>query len=142
MFRKLKATDYHKGYLELLSQLTKCDKDTITYEAFTKKLELIESSGIYIVVIELKDRIIATGTLVLEHKFIHGLSAVGHIEDIVVDSSYRGQGFGVKIIEHLVAKSKEQLCYKVILDCSNDNIGFYEKCGFIVKGVQMSMYHE
>lgn len=141
MFRKLRTTDYYKGYLELLSQLTSCDKETITYEAFTKKLELIEMSGIYIAVIELEDKIIATGTLVIEHKFIHGLSSVGHIEDIVVDSSYRGKGFGIKIIEHLVNKSKECLCYKVILDCNDNNVDFYKKCGFSVKGVQMSIYH-
>ena len=32
-------------------------------------------------------------------------------------------------------------CYKAILDCSEANIPFYEKCGFDKKGIQMSVTH-
>jgi len=31
-------------------------------------------------------------------------------------------------------------CYKVILDCAEKNIGFYEKCGFKRKEVTMAWY--
>lgn len=31
-------------------------------------------------------------------------------------------------------------CYKVILDCSEDNVRFYERCGFVRKEVQMAAY--
>ena len=31
-------------------------------------------------------------------------------------------------------------CYKVILDCDDSNVGFYEKCGYSRKGAQMAMY--
>ena len=34
----------------------------------------------------------------VEHKFIHGGRSVGHIEDIVVDSSTRGSGLGKLMI--------------------------------------------
>ena len=40
----------------------------------------------------------ACGTLMVEHKFIHGGRSVGHIEDIVVDSSTRGSGLGKLMI--------------------------------------------
>ena len=33
--------------------------------------------------------------------------------------------------------AKQNGCYKVILDCSESNVGFYEKCGFDNKGYQM-----
>jgi glucosamine-phosphate N-acetyltransferase len=33
-------------------------------------------------------------------------------------------------------------CYKVILDCSEKNVPFYEKCGFTVKEKQMVVYFE
>jgi glucosamine-phosphate N-acetyltransferase len=31
-------------------------------------------------------------------------------------------------------------CYKVILDCAEHNVKFYEKCGFLRKELQMAMY--
>ena len=31
-------------------------------------------------------------------------------------------------------------CYKIILDCSDKNVAFYQKCGYIRKGAQMAMY--
>jgi glucosamine-phosphate N-acetyltransferase len=45
---------------------------------------------------EEKGRIIAAGTLLLEHKFIRGCGTAGHIEDVVVDSSYRGLRLGAR----------------------------------------------
>ena len=31
-------------------------------------------------------------------------------------------------------------CYKVMLDCSRDNVDFYKRCGFKEKEVQMAIY--
>lgn len=31
---------------------------------------------------------------------------------------------------------------QVILDCSQANSGFYERCGLVVKGVQMAKYFD
>lgn len=36
--------------------------------------------------------------------------------------------------------AKEIGCYKVILDCSEGNVGFYERCGLVRKEVQMVKY--
>ena len=44
------------------------------------------------------------------------------------------------MIKVLTSLSWDQGCYKVILDCSADNQGFYEKCGYEYKGVQMAYY--
>lgn len=41
------------------------------------------------------------------------------------------------MIEALLDASKAQGCYKVILDCSEANAPFYEKCGLTRKEVQM-----
>ena len=35
------------------------------------------------------------------------------------------------------AALQEAGCYKVILDCSEENVPFYEKCGLTKKEVQM-----
>ena len=66
---------------------------------------------------------------------------LGHIEDIVVDTKYRGMGLGKKIITHLTERAKELECYKIILDCAEKNTEFYQKCGFSIKGIQMSIYY-
>jgi GNAT superfamily N-acetyltransferase len=87
-----------------------------------------------------QDQIIGLGTIFIEHKIIHGLGKVAHIEDIVTDSKFRGQGLGAQIINHLVQQAKIAKCYKVILDCAEHNVGFYTKCGFEQKGVQMVKY--
>ena len=93
-----------------------------------------------VVVVNDHDRIIATGSILIEPKFIRGGMPCAHIEDIVVDNSVRGGNVGKKLINHLVQHAKDRGCYKVILDCSEHNIGFYNKCGFDKGGQQMSIY--
>ena len=46
----------------------------------------------YILVIEdlASKRVIGAGSLIIERKFIRDLGLCGHIEDIVVDATYRG----------------------------------------------------
>lgn len=46
-----------------------------------------------------------------------------------------------RLIEALVDAAAQQGCYKVILDCSEANQAFYEKCGLIRKEVQMVSQH-
>lgn len=69
-------------------------------------------------------------------------SKVGHIEDIVVDTTQRGQNLGKRIVEKLRDIGGKSGCYKVILDCNENLVGFYEKCGFTKKAVQMAWYKE
>jgi len=44
------------------------------------------------------------------------------------------------IINKLTEYAKEQECYKVILDCAEKNVKFYEKCGYESKGILMAIY--
>lgn len=95
-----------------------------------------------VVVIEDLDKkaIIATATLFIEQKFIRNCGKCGHIEDVVVDTSYRGLRLGKRVIEALMQAAEAAGCYKIILDCSEDNVPFYEKCGLTKKEVQMVKY--
>ena len=50
----------------------------------------------YVIVIEdvVAKTIAATGAIFLERKFLRAGALAGHIEDIVVNKSYRGKDFG------------------------------------------------
>ncbi|KAF9429414.1 Glucosamine-phosphate N-acetyltransferase-like protein [Entomortierella beljakovae] len=87
-----------------------------------------------------RGKIVAAGTVFVERKFIHELGLVGHIEDIAVSADQQGKKLGLRIIETLKAIGQQAGCYKVILDCSEKNVPFYEKCGFERKGVEMGWY--
>lgn len=133
----LKKEDYYCGFLQLLEQLTKVESDLITYNEFSEQFDNMQS---HVFVIKNNDIIIGTASVIIEPKFIHRLSNVGHIEDVVIDNSYRGNGFGKKLISHCINYCKDNGCYKVILNCNTNNIPFYEKCGLTTKNVEMSMY--
>ncbi|SCV00996.1 LAMI_0G08658g1_1 [Lachancea mirantina] len=84
------------------------------------------------------DRAVATGTVLIEKKIIHCGGLVGHIEDIAVSRDQQGKSLGRMMIEHLTTYAHDLGCYKVILDCSDENVGFYKRCGYLKAGVEMS----
>ena len=139
IIEKLSKSDYYCGYLDLLEQLTVVNAEDITYDTFCEQYDAINAE-IYIIRDINENKIIASGSILIEKKFIHKLSSIGHIEDIVVDSNFRGLGLGKQLLNHLSSISKERGCYKVILNCSEKNIKFYEKCGFAIKEFEMAKY--
>lgn len=140
--RKLEITDKNKGFMELLQQLTVCD--AVSDKEFQNRFEELESYGDDHVLCVIEDtnssKIVATGSVFIEKKFIRNCGKVGHIEDVVVDSSTRGMQLGKKVVGFLADHARNTGCYKVILDCSGDNKMFYEKCGFKEKEIQMVKY--
>ena len=134
LLRPLQKADYASGFTALLSQLTQIGD--YTKDKFEKQFDAMKAApGVYfIVVIEDtragSEKIVATATLVVERKFIHGAASRGRIEDVVVDGKYRGLYLGSVLVELLTALSKQLGCYKTTLDCKPDKIQFYEKYGF------------
>ncbi|KAF9580171.1 Glucosamine-phosphate N-acetyltransferase-like protein, partial [Lunasporangiospora selenospora] len=99
LMRPLEITDYHKGFYDCLAGLTVVGK--VSEESFRSTFEKMcqGGGGVYhIVVIEdlAASRIVATGTLVVEQKFLRSCGKAGHIEDIVVHDSQRGKKFGIR----------------------------------------------
>ncbi len=86
-------------------------------------------------------RVVACGTLVIEHKFIHACGQLAHIEDIVVCSSVRSQGLGRLLIQQLKHLAFKHGSYKITLDCDVENEPFYGKSDFACKGLQMCIYY-
>ncbi|KAK9689629.1 hypothetical protein RND81_09G072200 [Saponaria officinalis] len=142
--RRLEITDKSKGFIELLRQLTVCD--SVSDTEFKDRFRELAAEGDNHVICVVEDsntgRIIATGSVFIEKKFIRNCGKVGHIEDVVVDTSARGLNLGKKVIEFLTAHAQSMGCYKVILDCSAQNRAFYEKCGFSEKEIQMVKYFD
>jgi len=126
----LKSDDLEE-YMALMFEFSNYKKD-ITVEYFK---EYIQRPDIKIVVIRL-DKIIGAGTIFKLEK-MHN-NPVGQIEDVIISENYRGHGLGKEIINALVKIGLEEFkCYKVILNCLDKNIKFYQKCGFNISGSQM-----
>lgn len=139
--RPLAASDYRRGHLDVLTVLTSVGDPGEA--AWVERYKQLVSAGIYfiaVIVARETDRIVATGTVFLEPKFIRTLATAGHIEDIAVDASTQGKGVGKALIAALTAVGKARGAYKILLDCSEDNVPFYTKCGYERKGVEMARY--
>ena len=141
LIRPINRPDIGENYFRLLGQLTHVDLEKISEQQTSgfynslgqhHQLHVIEDCS--------TGAIVATGTIFVEQKLLRNYGRVGHIEDIVVDEEYRGYGLGKIMIEYLTNIGKELECYKCILDCDDKNMTFYEKCGYIRKGVEMSKY--
>ncbi|KAJ6015248.1 Glucosamine 6-phosphate N-acetyltransferase [Penicillium herquei] len=140
--RPLRRSDYQRGYLDVLRVLTTVGE--ISEEQWNKRYEWISSRNdeyYMLVVCDGADRIVGTGSLIVERKFIHELGMVGHIEDIAVESGQQGKKLGLRIIQALDFVAAQVGCYKSILDCSEANEGFYVKCGFKRAGLEMAHYY-
>ncbi|POW00774.1 hypothetical protein PSHT_12867, partial [Puccinia striiformis] len=146
--RPLSKTDYQRDHLKLLAGLTSApDTGLADYQARFELLRNVNKATpdrpsycLICIVRKSDDKLVASGTLLLEHKFLRACGSVGHIEDIVVDPEVRGKNLGKQIITALTQTSERLGAYKTILDCNKDNIPFYEKCGFQHKEYEMVRY--
>lgn len=138
--RRVEKQDY-KGVCEALNALTtvgevsKAQFDA-TVDHWNHSLVLPNLLQYHPYVILKDNQVAATGMLLIERKLIHGCGLVGHIEDIAVSPQHQGKQLGRALIDHLTSLGLAH-CYKVILDCDESNVKFYEKCGYSKAGVEM-----
>jgi glucosamine-phosphate N-acetyltransferase len=85
--------------------------------------------------------IIGTTTLLVEPKFIFGGGRVAHIEDVAVRAGYQRKGIGFKLVNYATEQAAIMQCVRTVLDCSNENIPFYEKIGYSYHGNSMKIQH-
>lgn len=143
--RPLERTDFSKGYLSLLSQLTKVGEyGEQTFNAQFNRMKAMPGTH-YVLVVEdpgspvgsrngFKGRVIASATLVVECKFIHGAAMRGRIEDVVVDEDYRGMHLASLLLETQRLLAQALGCYKLTLDCKEPMSGYYAKFGYENEG--------
>jgi len=133
--------DFDKGFFELINYFTRhLKKDS--KELAQKNIHLFNNDFIKTLVVEYNNKIIGTVKIFLETKIHNNLRKVGHIEDFIIDEKYRKAGLGSHLLRKLVEIGRENDCYKIILECSQDTAYFYEKAGFVKKGTEMTLYYD
>jgi len=138
IIRSLEEEDFDKGFLEVLEHLTTVGD--VSREEFEQQWRGVMYNIDHCVYVAEKDgQVVGAATLLVERKFIHKCGLVGHVEDVVTDKQYEGQGIGGALVRQLIDIAKRKGCYKVILDCADELIPFYEKFGFQRKENQMRL---
>ena len=105
-------------------------------EPFDTKATLAQASGILLdknivcMVIQDGSKIVGMATLYTFQKFG---KRVGHVEDVVVDSAYRGQGLGEKIMLAVIDAARTKKMTSIDLTSNPARIAankLYQKIGF------------
>jgi glucosamine-phosphate N-acetyltransferase len=138
--REIELGDLKNGYFSTLKNLS----DLGNVEGNREKAEQILNNinanplhRIFVAIDKQTAEVIGATTLLVEQKFIHGGGKAGHIEDVVTRKGFEGLGIGSALISHALHFARTVGCYKVVLDCSDSNIRFYQKAGFRVHETSM-----
>lgn len=97
VIRRLQISDYDKGFPAILKELTVVGD--ISRERFEQRFALNEKNENHVTLVgedTVDGKIVCTGSLIFESKYIRECGIVGHIEDVAVDSSYRGLRLGAR----------------------------------------------
>jgi N-acetylglutamate synthase-like GNAT family acetyltransferase len=117
-----------KEIFDLLKQVWFLDN----FDQFKDNIkDFIQLNKREIYIIKDDNKILGTTTLHYQPKLIRNGCIAGLIEEVVVDENSRGKKIGEKLVKYVTKKAIENGCYKVILSCFPERIGFYERCGFI-----------
>lgn len=119
-----------------------CDIYTDAFEGKTlpstrQWWNILDDKNIHYFVAEEYGEVVGAASLITINKLIRGGNRVGIIEDVAVSKYAGSRGIGSMLIERLKELAIEKGCYKTILNCSEENVEFYKKCGFYQKEVQM-----
>jgi GNAT superfamily N-acetyltransferase len=109
----------------LIKQMSRTPK--LMDEAHLRRV--LANPGSFLVAMD-GDRIVGCGQLCVE---VLPSKVKGWLEDVVVDSEYRGQGIAGKIIEMAVSEARNQGCKHINLTSGADREsahGLYERMGF------------
>jgi len=119
----------------LLSQLFSIEQD---FQADSERQSsglrlLLESTGSAVFVAESSGRVVGMATVQILVSTAEG-GAVGLVEDVVVDDSQRGQGFGGLLLRYLEDWARERglLRLQLLADKTNQPaLAFYEHLGWM-----------
>ena len=134
----------NESYLKLLSHLT--ESPPLENDVFLQQINKIynNNSKIFIKYFNIPSNenftIIGSVTCFLEPKIIRNARFSAHIEDVVVHKDFRNKGIANYLIKQAIEYANQNNCYKIILDCDEKLIPFYNKFGFFEKGRYLTLY--
>jgi len=118
----------------LLGQLRKDDPT----ESQLEDLQTVLASDMHdLLVVKDGEKIIGMGTLYTMQKL--GKRS-GHVEDVVVDGAYRGQGLGEKLMQEIIATARAKGIQNLYLTSRPIRVAahaLYQKIGFKKKDTQV-----
>lgn len=76
------------------------------------------------------EKIVGTAMMHLQHKLSYHCGTAAHLEDVVIDKDYRGNGAGKALVQAAIKAAKDKDAYKVMLTCYEKTSHYYEKFGF------------
>ena len=137
--RDVEENDLENGFLETVNHLRSVGNLTIEKaKSILKKIKNNPDHKIFVAVNN-EGKVVGTTTLLIEPKFIYEGGLAAHLEDVVTHEKFRNKGIATALMKKAIEVAKQAGCYKVILDCSEDNCAFYEKLGFKKHEVEMRL---
>lgn len=138
-FRLLYPSQVTREILNILSVLTDTQELSIKESQIILYNQMKNNHFTYVGYLE--ETPICIGSYIVLDKLGHNGGVSALIEDVAVHPKYQDKGYGKQLIGHL----KEQILkidkiYKIFLNCSDKNVLFYEKNGFVKDGNQMKIY--
>lgn len=127
VIRHMNAVDLRRGFLDTVRALRETN---LTLEQAVEVFRRRMRNRVRTFVALIDGRVVGTASLLIEPKFIHNGGVTGHVEDVAVHPECQGKGIGALLVDRVLEESRKEGCYKVILDCAEKVMPFYEKLGF------------
>jgi glucosamine-phosphate N-acetyltransferase len=142
VIRPVEIGDYKKNFIQLLGQHFEINVCEINENKFTEYInsKINDSYKIYVMEDMKYNKVIGSVTLIYETKVIHNFGKVAHLEDLIIHEKYRNKNLGNIMINFCKENAIKNKCYKILLDCDNNLLNYYQKNNFIKISNRMGIY--
>ena len=76
-------------------------------------------------------------------KVVRWWNKFAYVEELIIDTGFRGKGIGQALMTRAIAWAKEQGFPGITLETQTNNVRaclFYERCGFVLSGFDLNAY--
>lgn len=128
------------SFLETLAALSNPGTMTVEHAKDVLAKMHAQDGHTFVAIDEESGNIIGTIKVVLEQKFLRNGSLASNIEDVATHVAHQGKGVWAALVRHAIDFVRSKKAYKIVLDCHDEIMWFYEKLGFERKENCMKMY--
>lgn len=128
--RCLQRGDYDRGFTKLKSV------GPVMEAAWNERCSYLHKrSDMHIILVITKllpnadELVVCAGTLVVERRFAHNMSTVGHVQDLEVAEGHSGRHLGLRMLEALDMVAATLGCYKTIVRTHAKDEAFFAQNG-------------